>query len=47
MLNLKILITVYQNNFPSKLMPRHNIQPNTLTRQEYKGKIHVKNIRKK
>ncbi len=31
-----------------KIMPvsRHNMQPNTLTRQEYKGKLYVKNIRK-
>jgi hypothetical protein len=29
-----------------KLISRHNDQPNTLTRQEHKGKIYVKNIRK-
>jgi|688.fasta_scaffold404068_1 hypothetical protein len=28
------------------LISRHNMQPNTLTRQTYKGKIYVKNIRK-
>ncbi len=31
---------------PKKLISRHNEQPKTLTRQEYKGKIYVKNIRK-
>ncbi len=32
---------------PKKLISRYNEQPNTLlTRQEYKGKIYVKNIRK-
>ncbi len=30
---------------PKKLISRHNEQPNTLTRQEYKGKIYVKKIR--
>jgi hypothetical protein len=28
--------------FPKKLISRHNKQPNTLTRQEYKGKTYVK-----
>jgi hypothetical protein len=27
-------------------MSRHNMQSNTLTRQEYEGKIYVKNIGK-
>jgi hypothetical protein len=30
----------------NKLISRNNEQPNTLTRQEYKSKIYVKNIRK-
>jgi hypothetical protein len=34
----------YQNNFPKKLISRDNMQPNTLTRREYKGKIYVKKI---
>jgi hypothetical protein len=32
--------------FP-KAICHHNEQPNILTRQEYKGKIYAKNIRKK
>ncbi len=32
---------------PKKLISRHNEQPNTPARQEYKGKIYVKNIRQK
>ncbi len=50
MLNLKILIPFCQKNIPlktKKFISRHNEQPNKLTRQEYKGKIFVKNIRKK
>ena len=29
---------------PKKLISRHNMQPNTLTRREFKGKIYVQNI---
>jgi hypothetical protein len=32
---------------PEKLISHHNEQPNTLTRQENKDKIYVKNTRKK
>ncbi len=32
-------------NFHKKLVSRRNMQPNTLTGDEYKGKIYVKNIR--
>jgi len=34
-------------NFPKKLISRHNDQPKTITKREYKGKIYhiyVKNI---
>jgi hypothetical protein len=31
---------------PRKLLSIHNMKPNTFARQEYKGKIYVKNIRK-
>jgi hypothetical protein len=34
----------YQKIFPKKLISRHNMQPNTLTKREYKGKIYVKKI---
>ncbi len=47
MLNLKILIPSCQKTFPKNIKSRHNEQPNTLTRQEFKDKIYVKNIRKK
>ncbi len=33
--------------FPKQIISRHNMKPNTLTRREYKGKIYVKNIRRK
>ncbi len=42
----KYKILFIKKNFPKKLISRHNEQPNPLTRQEYKGKIYVKNIRK-
>jgi hypothetical protein len=32
--------------FPKKFLSRHNMQPNTLTRREYNGKIYGKNILK-
>jgi hypothetical protein len=31
---------------PKKLISRHNEQPNTFKRQEYKGKIYIQHIRK-
>jgi hypothetical protein len=33
-------------NVPKKLISRHNMQTNTLTKWEYKGKIYFKNIRR-
>jgi hypothetical protein len=36
-----------QKKFRNKLISHHNMQPNTLTRREYKDKIYVKNITKK
>ena len=44
MLNLKITIPFYQKNIPKKLISNHNMQPNTLKRRKYKGKIYVKII---
>ncbi len=35
-----------KNNITKKLISRHNMAPNTLTRREYQGKIYVENIRK-
>ncbi len=46
MVNLKLQVPFYQKNFPNKLIYRHSMQPNTLTRREYKGKVYVKNIGK-
>ncbi len=40
-------ILFYRKNVHKKLIFRHNMQPNPLTRREYKGKIYVKNIFKK
>ncbi len=33
-------------NLSKKLISLHNMEPNTLTKQEYRVKIYVKNIRK-
>jgi hypothetical protein len=35
-----------KNYSPKRLIPRHNEQPNTVTRQEYKRKIYVENTGK-
>ncbi len=45
---LKNINAFVVKNMSKKIMPvsRHNMQPNTLTRKEYKGKLYVKNIRK-
>jgi hypothetical protein len=49
MLNLKLQIPFCQKNIPLKkkayILSYHE-EPNTLKRQEYKGKIYVKNINK-
>ncbi len=46
---LKNINSFLSKEFSPKKVPvsRHNEQHNTLTRQEYKSKINVKNIRKK
>ena len=36
-----------KKNFPKKVTSRHNMKPNTHTRQEYKGKIYVNKNQKK
>ncbi len=46
MLNLKHKFLFIEKKIHKKLISRHNTKTNTLTRQEYKGKIYVKNIRK-
>jgi hypothetical protein len=43
MLNLTNIDSFFQKNSPKKLIYRRNMQPETITRREYKGKIYVKN----
>ncbi len=48
MLKLKIKIPFFmKKKLPQKFISRHTMQPSTLTRREYKGKIYVKNSKKK
>jgi hypothetical protein len=42
----KYVNSYFIKNDPKTLISGHNMQPNTLTRREYKGKIYYKNIRK-
>ncbi len=42
-LNKKGQFKNFIKNLTEKLKPRHNMQPKTLTRREYKGNIYVKN----
>ncbi len=42
--SIKCLNSFFIKKFPKKLMSLYNMQPNTLTRREYKGKIYVLNI---
>jgi len=47
MLNLKILNSCLSQKYSHQnLISRHNEQPNTLKRREYKGKIYIKNMKK-